>query len=361
MFASCIAVDVDLLTSKLVGFDLAAYILGARRLLGGAPLYQSDVVGLGPFGQYVYPPPVAGLFVPLALLPFDAARLVGLFALVGMAGVLTWALVRRLPLSTRYWAAAAIVLFFPLVWEVSLENLTLATLLLCLLAWRLRRSDRRAGLALAAALGLKLLPIALVAFLLAAGRRRMVGWALLALGAVTAASLPFLGEAWVDYLAVLGRLASAPPGVGSNIVPLVFATPALRPLLPALALLVALACGLAVRREPSVDECAFRVALAVVPLFASTLWYPYLVFALPLLVSIPPSDAPPALSRSLLASRALAWLVMQAQLIREPGRDFLLPLAGLLFLVGVGLVELLAAVRSTRAGIAHPVAATATA
>lgn len=338
--AIAIALSIDLLTYKLVGYDLAAYILGARRLLAGEPLYQSGPIVLGPFGQFVYPPPVALLFVPFAPLSFNASRAIMLLGLAAVAAALAWWLTRGLRPGIRYFAAAGVVQFFPLVWEVSLGNLTLLTLALCLVSWRLRGDAMRSGVALAAALGLKLLLIPLVPFLLTAGRYRSLAAAAIAGGAVVLVTLPLLWSEWWRFAELLSRLAAAPPGSGSNIVPVLFSAPALRPLLPALAIAITVGCGAAARRGGVAEEHAFRVALAAVPLFASTLWYPYLIFSLPLLVASAPGPPAPWLRPLFAAVRPLAWVFMQDQALREPGRDFLFPLFGLLLLLAVGLTEL---------------------
>lgn len=337
--AMSISLALHLLTLKLVGYDLAAYILGARRLLAGEALYQTDLAGLGPFGQFLYPPPVAFLFIPLAIIPFDAARLIGLAALVGVSVLLVRRLAGPLPASVRYWAASAIVLFFPLIWEVSLENLTLVTLALCLVAWDLRLSPRWSGVALAAGLGLKLLPLTLIAYFVASRRGRVAIWAVAALALLVGLSWPFIGALWLDYARVLVTIATIAPGTGSNIVPVAFSSPALRFVLPAVGVAVALICGAASRRGIAAEDHGFRVTLAAVPLAASTVWYPYLVFALPLLIADPPRARRRALRVSFLAVRPVAWYLMQRQFISEPGRDFLLPLVGLLVLIAVGLLE----------------------
>lgn len=335
-----IALSIHLLTLQFVGYDLAAYILAARRLLAGEPLYPMSLAALGPFGQFLYPPPVALLAVPLAVIPFDVARGFGLVALLLLAAWLTWSLVRDLRPMVRYWAVAGVVLFFPLIWEVRLENLTLVTLALCVFAWRRRRSSLAAGAVFASALGLKLLPIALIPFYLCAGRLRTVAWAAAVLGAITLLTFPFLAPQWGEYIRVLGTIASVPPGTGSNIAPFIFSLGAFRFVLPAAGIALALVCGLASRIRATEDH-AFRVTLAGVPLLASTLWYPYLVFAIPLLVAPAPSIGPLVPRFALWSARPIAWYLMQRELISDPGREFILPMFGLLFLIGVGLVELL--------------------
>ncbi len=335
-----IAISIDLLTYKGVGYDLAAYILAARRLLAGEPLYPADIVVLGPAGQFVYPPPVALLFAPLAALPFDSVRAGALVVLTALGALLTVELVRHLPRRRRYWAAAGMVVFFPLAWEVGLENLTLVSLLLCLGAWKLRRLAPVSGACLAIALGLKLLPLALVAYFAAARRLRVLLWSLAATASVVLLSWPVVAGEWPRYASLLARIGGGPAGSGSNIVPVIFTAPALRPLLPALAIAITAICGAVSRGRAEREEHAFRVALAATPLLAATLWYPYLVFALPLLVASGPTPPHSILRWPFALARPATWLMMQAQVVRDPGRDFILPLVGLLLLLAVGLLEL---------------------
>lgn len=339
-FCVSIALTIDLVTLKLVGFDLAAYILAARRLLSGEPLYQSGLSALGPFGQYLYPPFVVVPFLPAAMVPFDIARGAGLLLLSAVAGLLLWYWVAPLPRASRYWGAAATTLFFPLIWEVTLENLTLISLALCVLAWRVRDRSAWSGGLLGVAIGLKLLPLLLIPFFLAARRWRVLAWSIVVLALIIAATWPIVGHEWAAYASLLTYIVNAPPGTGSNIVPILFASPALRLLLPTLAFAVAVMCGAVAARRDGREEAAFRVALAAVPLVASTLWYPYLVFALPLLVSSGARPSTFPLRVVLGAARPVSWVLMQWEALSDPGREFVLPFVGLLFLVAVGLLEL---------------------
>lgn len=335
-----ITLSIDLLTYKGVGYDLAAYILAARRLLAGEPLYPTEIVVLGPAGQFVYPPPVALLFAPLGLLPFDPVRAGALVILTALGALLTVELVRHLPRRSRYWAAAGMVVFFPLVWEVGLENLTLVTVVLCLGAWKLRRLPGLSGACFAIALGLKLLPLVLIAYLALARRWGILLWSLGATALVVVLTWPVVAAEWAAFLSLLTRIGGGPPGSGSNIVPVIFSAPALRPVLPALAVAIAAICGLVSRGRGDREEHAFRVALAASPLLAATLWYPYLIFALPLLITTGPTPPRSILRLPFALARPAAWLLMQAQVVKDPGRDFILPLVGLLLLLVVGLLEL---------------------
>lgn len=351
-FALAITFALESITSYPIGYDLAAYLLAARRLIAGAGLYEvadHGAVALGPFGQFFYPPLVAAAFAPLALLP-PALSFTGWFLFLAVvAAAVAWSVVRTLPYALQPWAAAAFAFFFPLGWEVRLGNLTLLSLALCLLAWKHRARPALSGAILAGAIGLKLLPLAIIVFYLAAGRGRTVLWSVAFAAAAVAVSWPWLGAAWVDFAALLLTLARGDPATGSNIVPAIFAEPPARLALPALAIVSALAAGRLARTVPALETYALYLALATAPLVSATVFYPYLVFALPLLVGAGPylnrwagrlllaAARRPVLRLLEASGRPFAWLLMQAQLLREPGRDFTLPLLGLLLLVVIGL------------------------
>jgi len=233
-------------------------------------------------------------------------------------------------------------------------NLNLVTLGLCLAAWRLRDRAPIAGFLLAAALGLKLLPLALVVFLLAAGRWRVVAWTAAFGLAAVALSWPWLGAAWSDYLRVLAAIGSGMPAPGSNVVPEALAGAPLRYLLPVLSLMVAALAGILARVRGQ-EGRAFTTALAAAPLLATSVWFPYLVMALPGILG---TDGGPRHGEETGADRhdadghaggwrAASWLAIQAQLA---GAARLLPLLGVLLLVAGGLRDILRRSTATSGG-----------
>jgi hypothetical protein len=102
--------------------------------------------------------------------------------------------------------------------------------------------------------------------------------------------------------------------------------------LPLAGLAAASLAGLAAGRntDPGHQTAAFDACLAAAPLLATSVWYTYLVLALPALVrrALP---APGSAGRG--RWRPLAWLAIEARLAP-------LPLAGLLGLVTGALLEL---------------------
>src|SRR2546426_1404169 len=172
------------------GYDFHAYWLAGRNLLSGAPLYPDATTILGLPDEFRYVPIVAILFVPLALLPYQIALALWIGLQLVVAAAVGVALIRPLPASWRPWAAAGYVFFLGLVLEVTLGNVNLISLGLALAAWRLRDRAIPAGILLAAAVGLKFLPLTLLLFYVASGRWRpvvtggLIGTAALAAGAL---------------------------------------------------------------------------------------------------------------------------------------------------------------------------------
>ncbi|HTD63749.1 MAG TPA: glycosyltransferase family 87 protein, partial [Verrucomicrobiae bacterium] len=144
------------------GYDFRAYWLAGQHLLNGAKLYPGPDTILGLPDEFRYLPIVAVLFVPFAVLPYSVALAIWLVLQVATAVALGIALIRQLPPLWRPWAAAGYVFFLGLVLEVTLGNVNLLSLGLVLAAWRFRDRAVPAGLLLAAAVGLKFLPLTLL-------------------------------------------------------------------------------------------------------------------------------------------------------------------------------------------------------
>src|SRR5438552_7398854 len=172
------------------GCDVRAYWLAGQHLLNGAPLYPGPNTILGLPDEFRYLPIVAVLFIPFALLPYSVALAIWTVLQVATAAAVGIALIRQLPPLWRPWAAAGYVFFLRLLLEVTLGNVNLLSLGLALAAWRFRDRALPAGLLLAAAVGLKFLPLTLLLFYVASGRWRpvvtggLIGTAALAVGAL---------------------------------------------------------------------------------------------------------------------------------------------------------------------------------
>jgi alpha-1,2-mannosyltransferase len=194
--------------------DVHAYYDAATRLNSGQPLYVAGGDVDSP-GFYRYPPLLAILFRPLALLPFQAAALIWEVAIVGALALTIWRLGAR---RRSTWIAIA-VLAGPIAWAVSVgQAQVIVTLLLTL--------GNPASVALAAQL--KLLP-ALVA-LYWIGRRdwqrlgRFIAWTVLLIVAQfivePAGTIAFAGN---TNLSQVGQVNNLSPYALSPVLWVVFA------------------------------------------------------------------------------------------------------------------------------------------
>lgn len=334
-----VAIGVAITLTRPLGYDLIAYVDAAQRLLDGRPLYpppDGGPVYLGA-GAFLYPPPVAVLFVPLALLPhgLSTALWTVLLATVAVAVALVWT--RGLPITWRLWSLAAAALFLPLVAEITLGNVNLLTLGLCSVAWSRRARQTQAGAALALALGLKGLPVLLPVFFVLTRHGRVVLSAIAFLALATAVTFPWLSHEWSAYLRLLTEVVRAPDTQAYTLLPALLSGTTGRVALVVAAIAVTCAAALAARTRPGHGERALAVALASVPLVAPGLWYPYLVFALPLLLSLV-RDAVRASSHT--AARVIlggSWVAMEIPK-RSGAPD--IAFIGLVALLAAGMVSL---------------------
>jgi hypothetical protein len=172
----------------------------------------------GWIGRYLYPPPFAALVVrPLTLLPFEVARRVWvvvetvayLLALVLLAGVVFERRDRMALLGTGLVG----LLWSPFRLDLRLGSVSgILLLLVVLFLLELRRQrDWRAGMALGAAVLLKVSPALLMLLLLLRGRWRVFLGATATVGGLALCSLAATGlDAWRAYLTdVVPVLATA--------------------------------------------------------------------------------------------------------------------------------------------------------
>lgn len=330
VIAAAIAAGAALLvgSSLFLGYDLRAYWLGAQHLMSGAQLYPGPTDRLGLQGEFRYPPLVAVPFMLLAPLPFDVARWPWLAVQLVAAATIAWACVRPLPRAARPWALAGFVFFLPLVLEVALGNLNLITCALCLAAWRWRDRTPVGGALLAAALGLKLLPLSLLAFYLGSGRWRTVAWAAgfgVASVAVTALAMP---DRLVEFLRFIPRLrehdwlfqaidrtepAALAAVFWNDIFPNVLALGVLG---------LAFVAGRAARVGGERATTMHAVALATVPYIApfGYFWTTFLVLTIPLFADTLRRALSLGTRRARAAAVAVvafAWLLMEYQQLHD--------------------------------------------
>jgi hypothetical protein len=182
------------------------------------------------------------------------------------------------------------VFFLGLVLEVTLGNVNLISLALALAAWRLRDRAIPAGILLAAAVGLKFLPLTLLLFYVASGRWRpvliggVIGTAALAAGAL------LMPDRTAEYILFAPRLLEqdwvyahiarpGPPALAavfwSELFPLVLALGAA---------LVAVLAGVAARRDRTRENTWHSLTLATAGYLApfGYFWTTFLILSLPL-------------------------------------------------------------------------------
>jgi len=306
------------------GYDFHAYWLAGRNLLSGEPLYPNAATILGLPDEFRYLPIVAIVFVPFALLPYSVALEAWIGLEVAIAAIVGIVLIRPLPASWRPWAAAGYVFFLGLVLEVTLGNVNLISLALALAAWRLRDRALPAGILLAAAVGLKFLPITLLLFYVAAGRWRpvliggVIGSAALAVGAL------LMPDRTAEYIRFAPRLLEqdwvyahiARPGPPE--LALVFWSEWFPLVLAGAAALVAVLAGVAARRGRARENTWHALALATAGYLApfGYFWTTFLILSLPLASDTlrRASTAQSRLERVLVVGAVVvSWVLMQPQ------------------------------------------------
>lgn len=200
--------------------DFYALFSGVRRLLiNGQPLYLLDEIRANPLGQtYKYPPMFALLMAPITPLRFVPAFMVWKFANLAMLTASAVLLFRMYRVRLRSWAGAGMLLVLlslrPLTDTLGYGQVDLIVLLLLtlgLLAVR-RRRDVFLGVWLGIATALKLYPAYLLGFALLRRRPRALLGAAIGGGALTLASLLWLG--WPVHATFL-RDVLALTGVGT--------------------------------------------------------------------------------------------------------------------------------------------------
>jgi hypothetical protein len=322
VFAALAAVIVA--SALPAGYDFHAYWLAGRNLLSGASLYPDATTILGLPDEFRYLPIVAIVFVPFALLPYSAALALWIGIEVAIAAAVGVALIRPLPASWRPWAAAGYVFFLGLVLEVTLGNVNLISLALALAAWRLRDRAIAAGILLAAAVGLKFLPLTLLLFYVASGRWRpvliggVIGTAALGVGAL------LMPDRTAEYIRFAPRLLEqdwvyahiarpGPPELAA-----VFWSEWFPLALAGAAALIAVLAGVAGRRDPARENTWHALTLATAGYLApfGYFWTTFLILSLPLASDTlrRASTTPRPLDRAVvIGAVVLSWVLMEPQ------------------------------------------------
>jgi alpha-1,2-mannosyltransferase len=271
-----------------VDFHHELYVQARELLRSGVPFDPPDVVIDG--SNRIFPPLATMLAVPFTLLPSTAADVaVSLLLVLAAAGTL------RL-LGVRDWRVYAIVaLWPPFVSGLQTANLTILVGLLAAVAWRYRGRALVAGAAVGLAMGLKLFPWPLVAWLVATRRYRA------ALTAVTVCLVSIV-VVWplaspLDYVHLVARLGDVMDERGYTLFAALGADG------PARAVWLAVAAAVVVVAHLHGDRRSFTLAVTACLLCTPIVWLHY--FAL---LAVPLAVARPRLSWPWLAPLAL-WVV----------------------------------------------------
>ncbi len=187
------------------GFDYLAYDAAARRLLVGAPLYDTHFQSTGAFGLYYYPPPFVLAILPLTLL--DAQVATWLWAFLSWVAVVGGIALMPVPARVRWSVLLLAGLSFPVAKALVLGQVG-ALLLLCFAAsWRWLTRDMVVGAFAAAGTLIKLQPIVVLVWAALVRRFRIliVGVAGIVSASAFVTLISGLGS-WGDWLALLLRV-----------------------------------------------------------------------------------------------------------------------------------------------------------
>lgn len=289
-------------------YDFHAYYDAALRLIATGSPYQAETLSgpfrPGPYGLYLYSPPLAMLFVPLTWLGENAAVTAWLVLRIGLLG-LTCAL---MPVSRaiRLAAFGVAALSVPFLFDLNLGNVSLIVTFFAVVAWRWL--DKPIGaVAVAASIALRPTMGLVVGWWLLRGKWRPVAWTAVAAAFIFVTTLPFIPlRLWFDYLTVL-RNVSDVTGVfrnfdlGSSV--LLLGGPAWAASLALYAgyAIAAVAMLFSLRRD---RELSYVVTVMATILVAPLLWDHYLTMLL--------------LPAAFLASRGRTWALFLPLLCWAP-------------------------------------------
>jgi len=120
--------------ADLLGYDYAAYLEAARRLVEGQPLYDLSVTETGGFGFFYYPPPYAALMIPFLVLPASIGPWV--WAAVLYAAFVGGVLAMPVRPTVRWLTLLLFGISWPLVYSLKLGQVGPLLVLTFALGWR---------------------------------------------------------------------------------------------------------------------------------------------------------------------------------------------------------------------------------
>ena len=202
---ACTTLAVLAVAGNTLGYDAAAYLQAADRLLAGRPLYDSTVEVAVGFGVYLYPPPFALAAVPFTFLPAPLDLWAWLATMI--AAFLAGTALLPVRASVRWSIVLLAALSFPFLYAVKLGQVGPLLYLAFAIGWRWIDRAGATGLAVAAGALSKLQPALLFGWMVATRRWRALAVGLAAVALAAAATTAVAGPAvWADYLALLGRV-----------------------------------------------------------------------------------------------------------------------------------------------------------
>ena len=298
--------------------DFHAFRGAAQDVLAGASPYpRPDAITIARAEQLVYPPVVAFLFAPFAVLPSTVAVVLYLVLIAAAVPLAVWAL------GVRDWRLLGVAFLWPTTQTVFGVGALGSLLTLCVaLAWRWRNSPVRVAPLLAIAIVAKLFLWPLLVWLLATRRIKTAG-ATVALGVGTTmvawAAIGFGGLR--EYPHLLGKLVDVFGPVAYSPSALALTLGASRDASRVLILLLAVPLLLGIVRLAGGgdgDRRSFTLALGAALLLTPILWLHYLVVLL-----VPLALARPRLSPLWFLTLAL-WATYSLEAHGEVWRILLL-------------------------------------
>ena len=203
---ACSALAVLSVAGATLGYDAAAYLQAADRLLAGRSLYDPAVdVAVG-YGVYLYPPPFAFAPVPFTLLPAPLGLWTWLATMV--AAFLAGTALLPVRATVRWSIVLLAALSFPFLYAVKLGQVGPLLYLAFAVGWRWIDRAGAIGLAVAAGALSKLQPALLFGWMAATRRWRALAVGLGAVAVAATVTTAVAGTAtWSDYVALLGRVS----------------------------------------------------------------------------------------------------------------------------------------------------------
>jgi hypothetical protein len=280
-----------------LGGDFSDYWLAAGRMSGGHSPYAPEMLS-GPIpaqgpDRFRYPPVFAQLLIPLSWLPEQIAAGVWFGVQSVTLALALYIAARAGGVRSRWDRAIAVGLAFSLYLPIydGLMKGNVEGPMTLLLALALVASERGAGIALACATLIKVVPGAALPALAARGRRALAGFVAACAVLVIPSALLAPG-AWRDYAVVLPNMLAGSVAYQNNLAPAgaLASDPGLAPyaglavpahllFVGAAVLLVVLSIWLA--RRPSGWPAALLAATVGSILAPGAIWYHYTVVLLP--------------------------------------------------------------------------------